>query len=245
MMQRTGAGPLTRQVLVVDGGLAEPTGTAARSVRALVTELRARNVDVLEAVSYEDGLATVVSDAGIHCILVDWTRSSDDSAAREQATELLRAVRARNAKVPIFLMASRKLAGSVSVETATLADEYIWILADTAPFIAGRVQAAIERYLEALLPHRRSIELEGAAIDEERRLCYVGITRAQDRLTISLALGRMKWGKPRASKPSRFLFEITGQGDSPRPRRPTSRPKATAQQGASRPAAKPSRPRLI
>ena len=53
---------------------------------------------------------------------------------------------------PIFLMASRKLAGSVSVETATLADEYIWILADTAPFIAGRVQAAIERYLEALLP---------------------------------------------------------------------------------------------
>ena len=152
MMQRTGAGPLTRQVLVVDGGLAEPTGTAARSVRALVTELRARNVDVLEAVSYEDGLATVVSDAGIHCILVDWTRSSDDSAAREQATELLRAVRARNAKVPIFLMASRKLAGSVSVETATLADEYIWILADTAPFIAGRVQAAIERYLEALLP---------------------------------------------------------------------------------------------
>ena len=151
-MQRTGAGPLTRQVLVVDGGLAEATSTAARSVRALVTELRARNIDVLEAMSYEDGLATVVSDAGIHCILVDWTRSSDDSAAREQATELLRAVRARNAKVPIFLMASRKLAGSVSVETATLADEYIWILADTAPFIAGRVQAAIERYLEALLP---------------------------------------------------------------------------------------------
>ena len=80
MMQRTGAGPLARQVLVVDGGLAAATGTAARSVRALVTELRARNVDVLEAVSYEDGLATVVSDAGIHCILVDWTRSSDDSA---------------------------------------------------------------------------------------------------------------------------------------------------------------------
>jgi arginine decarboxylase len=147
MMQRTGASPLARQVLVVAGGPSEATSAAARSVRALVTELRARNIDVLEAVSYEDGLATVVSDAGIHCILVDWTQSRDDSAAREQATELLRAVRARNAKVPIFLMASRKIAGSVSVETATLADEYIWILADTAPFIAGRVQASIERYL--------------------------------------------------------------------------------------------------
>jgi DNA helicase-2/ATP-dependent DNA helicase PcrA len=71
---------------------------------------------------------------------------------------------------------------------------------------------------ENLLPHRRSVEAEGAAIDEERRLCYVGITRAQDRLTITLALSRMKWGKARPTIPSRFLFEITGQSDSPQAR---------------------------
>jgi DNA helicase-2/ATP-dependent DNA helicase PcrA len=67
---------------------------------------------------------------------------------------------------------------------------------------------------EGLLPHHRSIDGDGAsgpAIDEERRLCYVGITRAQDRLTMTLALSRMKWGKPRPSQPSRFLFELTGQ----------------------------------
>jgi hypothetical protein len=40
----------------------------------------------------------------------------------------------------------------VSVEVATLADEFIWILEDTASFISGRVQAAIQHYLEALLP---------------------------------------------------------------------------------------------
>ena len=51
-------------------------------------------------------------------------------------------------------------------------------------------------------------------IDEERRLCYVGITRAQDRLTLSLALTRMKWGKPRDTIPSRFLFEVTGQAEN-------------------------------
>jgi DNA helicase II / ATP-dependent DNA helicase PcrA len=71
---------------------------------------------------------------------------------------------------------------------------------------------------EGLLPHRRSVEMEGAAIDEERRLCYVGITRAQDRLTISLALSRLKWGKARATEPSRFLFEITGQADNTKQR---------------------------
>ena len=56
-------------------------------------------------------------------------------------------MRKRNAKLPIFLMASRDIAGSVSIEVATLSDEFIWILEDTAAFISGRVQAAIERYL--------------------------------------------------------------------------------------------------
>jgi DNA helicase II / ATP-dependent DNA helicase PcrA len=67
---------------------------------------------------------------------------------------------------------------------------------------------------EGLLPHHRSISAGGNEIDEERRLCYVGITRAQDRLTMSLALSRMKWGKPRASTPSRFLFELTGKAEN-------------------------------
>jgi len=66
---------------------------------------------------------------------------------------------------------------------------------------------------EGLLPHHRSVKMDGDAIDEERRLCYVGVTRAQDRLTLSLAKTRMKWGKPRPTQPSRFLFEITGQAE--------------------------------
>ena len=68
---------------------------------------------------------------------------------------------------------------------------------------------------EGLLPHRRSVEADGTAVDEERRLCYVGITRAQRRLTLTLALRRRKWGKPRPTVPSRFLYEITGQADNP------------------------------
>lgn len=62
---------------------------------------------------------------------------------------------------------------------------------------------------EGVLPHHRSID-DDAAIDEERRLAYVGVTRAEDQLTLSLALSRMRWGRPMETQPSRFLFEMTG-----------------------------------
>ncbi len=68
---------------------------------------------------------------------------------------------------------------------------------------------------EGVLPHRRSVEADESAIDEERRLCYVGVTRAQKRLTLSLALSRRKWGKPHPTIPSRFLYELTGQAENP------------------------------
>jgi len=63
---------------------------------------------------------------------------------------------------------------------------------------------------EGLLPHRRSVAGTEADIAEERRLAYVGITRAMDELTVTRAATRRKWGKPRPSLPSRFLFEMRG-----------------------------------
>ncbi|MDG1874451.1 MAG: UvrD-helicase domain-containing protein [Mariniblastus sp.] len=67
---------------------------------------------------------------------------------------------------------------------------------------------------EGILPHHRSLESD-ASIDEERRLCYVGVTRAEEILTLSMSLTRMKWGKARDTIPSRFLYELTGQADHP------------------------------
>jgi ATP-dependent exoDNAse (exonuclease V) beta subunit len=65
---------------------------------------------------------------------------------------------------------------------------------------------------EGLLPHRRVIA-EGHGVEEERRLCYVGVTRAQDTLTLSLSKSRTKWGKARPSIPSRFLLEMRGENE--------------------------------
>lgn len=68
---------------------------------------------------------------------------------------------------------------------------------------------------EGILPHHRSVAGEEEQVAEERRLCYVGITRAQENLTLSMCLARRKWGKLRPTTPSRFLYEITGQADNP------------------------------
>jgi len=62
---------------------------------------------------------------------------------------------------------------------------------------------------EGLFPHTRSLDSK-AAMEEERRLCYVGLTRAQKRLFLTSARYRRRWGggETEASNPSRFLSEV-------------------------------------
>jgi DNA helicase-2/ATP-dependent DNA helicase PcrA len=64
---------------------------------------------------------------------------------------------------------------------------------------------------EGLLPHSRSLTGEGA-LEEERRLCYVGMTRAMERLHLSWARSRQVFGQRRVTEPSRFLAEIPEAG---------------------------------
>ncbi|MGH2402823.1 MAG: ATP-dependent helicase, partial [bacterium] len=60
---------------------------------------------------------------------------------------------------------------------------------------------------EGLCPHVRAMDEEGG-LDEERRLCYVGFTRAKSRLVLSHARTRSTFGSPTLAIPSRFLTEI-------------------------------------
>jgi DNA helicase-2/ATP-dependent DNA helicase PcrA len=60
---------------------------------------------------------------------------------------------------------------------------------------------------EEVFPHQRSLTNQ-RELEEERRLAYVGITRAQERLYLTRAASRNWWGRPAYHTPSRFLSEI-------------------------------------
>lgn len=79
---------------------------------------------------------------------------------------------------------------------------------------------------EGILPHRRALDDE-RELAEERRLCYVGLTRAKDRLVLSYAEARLALGELSRGQPSRFLEDLppelvvarrTPSADSSRPR---------------------------
>jgi DNA helicase-2/ATP-dependent DNA helicase PcrA len=63
---------------------------------------------------------------------------------------------------------------------------------------------------EGLFPHSRSADDE-AELEEERRLCYVGITRAERRLVLTSAARRRFYGDYQSTEPSRFLEEIPAE----------------------------------
>ena len=73
---------------------------------------------------------------------------------------------------------------------------------------------------EGVFPHSRSVEEQG--VEEERRLCYVGMTRAEERLVLTHASARSLWGNRSYNLPSRFLDELPEEGVERERLRPAS-----------------------
>jgi DNA helicase-2/ATP-dependent DNA helicase PcrA len=63
---------------------------------------------------------------------------------------------------------------------------------------------------DGVFPHMRAMS-DNAELEEERRLAYVGITRARQRLYLSRAVTRSAWGQPQYNPPSRFTDELPSE----------------------------------
>jgi len=114
------------RALVVDSGLRGHTAIS-HAVRALVEELRGRDVFVIESTSSDDAEASLIADTSIQGIVLDWGRD-DRPSIRLNTRKLISTVRCRNIHVPIFLMAERGDATSVPEEVLRSVDELVWVL---------------------------------------------------------------------------------------------------------------------
>jgi len=142
-----------QRALIVDDGLARQDTSLGRAAEAIARALEDRDVDVVRALSFEDGRAIVTADAAVQAVLLNWDLGSDDSGSHDQAAALLAKLRERLRDVPVFLMAEREgTTRTITIEVAEMVDEFVWLLQDTADFLAGRVMAAMERYRAGLLP---------------------------------------------------------------------------------------------
>jgi arginine decarboxylase len=148
---------MKRRVLIVDDKLAHADTAGGRAVRELADEFVRRDVDVVEAGTYEDGEAVVVSYATVDCICLNWCLGQNDADSHGLAVALLRTIRKRNATIPVFLLVDQAPRGTITVEVMQLADETVWMLEDTATLIVGRAVAAMRATDNLVPPFTRAL----------------------------------------------------------------------------------------
>ena len=93
---------------------------------------------------------------------------------------------------------------------------------------------------EGILPHQKSMDMGENQIEEERRLMYVGMTRARKELMITFAASRIVFGQFQNNLPSRFLAEVAGRKDAGLMQMPPP-PKMPAYRGYSFPKKRPAK----
>ena len=141
-----------RQVLIVADESIDNSCVMNKAIDALADELEERNLQVTIAESYDEARPIVANNMDIDCILLatDMQLNLDEE---NKARRLFSLIRQRQSSVPVFLLADHDTTSeAMSPELMADANEFIWIFEDSPMFIAGRIEAAIERFRQQLLP---------------------------------------------------------------------------------------------
>ncbi len=141
-----------RWVLLIASEVGRTDSVSDRAMERLVDAIGNEGYEVVRTTSPEDGLSLVTSDPSYSAILLDWDLEGDSQFEERAALDIIRGVRHRNKKVPIFLIADRTLVSELPLEVVKQVHEYIHLFGDTPAFIASRLDTAVERYHEQLLP---------------------------------------------------------------------------------------------
>jgi DNA helicase-2/ATP-dependent DNA helicase PcrA len=140
-------------------------------------------------------------------------RSEDSEARIENLAELVSAAReyeGREAEPSLSGFVDRlSLLSDVDEEEGTR-DARIWLMTIHSAKGLEFPTVVLAGLEEGLFPHSRSSDDE-EELEEERRLCYVGMTRARQRLVLTGAARRRVFGEYQSSEPSRFIDEVPSE----------------------------------
>jgi len=141
-----------RWVLLIASDAGNTDSVSDRAMERLIDAIRKEGYEVVRTSTPDDGLSLVKSDPSHSAILLDWDLPEDHQFDERAALKIIRNVRRRNKKIPIFLIADRTLVDELPLEVVKEVHEYIHLFGDTPAFIANRVDFAVARYHERLLP---------------------------------------------------------------------------------------------
>ncbi|MBX3031374.1 MAG: UvrD-helicase domain-containing protein [Chloroflexi bacterium] len=186
-----------------EGRLAARTRSALEGFVSLVTRLRAR----VGLLALPELLDLVLEESGYRAMLMD---GSEDGQGRWDNLLELREVVDRYADLTPEDALDRLLE-----DTALVADQDAYAQgSDAVTLITMHAAKGLEFDVvfiagleEGIFPHSRALD-DPRQMEEERRLAYVGLTRARHRLYLTNAQQRATWGRGGFSIPSRFLLEI-------------------------------------
>lgn len=196
----------TRLVLALDRRLLPPrANTALKAFRDLI----ASTAEQAASAGVADVITLVLERSGYLRGLRE-ERSEDAEARVENLMELVSAAREYESREPEASLGGfvdRLSLLSEADEGKGAQDARVWLMSMHAAKGLEFPVVIVAGMEEGLFPHARSVEDEDD-VEEERRICYVCITRARERLILTGASRRRVFGEYQATTPSRFIDEL-------------------------------------
>ena len=161
-----------------------------------------------EGISLEDFYEEVMIRTG-YIAMLEGKPTEENKTKLENIRELKSSINAyvQNAEVPTLAGFLEEIALYTDIEEYSPGDDAAVMMTMHSAKGLEFPHVFLSGFEDGLFPGMRAIG-DAEEMEEERRLCYVAITRAKKELTISYARQRMLYGKTNASLPSRFLKEI-------------------------------------
>lgn len=188
------------RAMVAGGASADAVLTSILDESGYVAEL-ASSSDPQDQTRLEN-LAELVSVAGEFVAAAH----TEDVSAADEGAGLAAGSPEPDDSLPAFLERIALVADSDQIPDAEGGGVVTLMTLHTAKGLEFPV-VFITGFEDGIFPHLRALT-DPAELEEERRLAYVGITRARQRLYLSRAAVRVMWGQPQYNPPSRFIDEI-------------------------------------